>query len=140
MSIKPTESHTESTNFTKGTARISNSPYQSDEYFPNIKRNIIEIEESKLELCARDYEEGVKATQTFHTPLGIFTTIVLTMFTATFNSTTANNIAWIALGASGFWLLGAIKSTWSARKKVKNAKSFVNVCKNFDDRNETTQK
>ena len=80
----------------------------------------------------------MKAAQTWHTPLGIFTTIILTMFTATFNSTTVSNIAWIALGASVFWLLVAIKSAWSAGE-VKNVQSFVDSCKNFDYRKEKTQ-
>ena len=145
MSIKPPEDDKKfSRNFKNKATRIK-KPLKpdyprNDRHYVNVKRNIVVIEESKLEICARDYEEGVKAAQTWHTPLGIFTTIILTMFTATFNSTTASNTAWIALGASGFWLFGAIKSAWSTRKKVKNAKSFVNSCKNFDDRNETTLK
>lgn len=133
MPIQPTKKNvTDSTrDFRKHNSRIK---YPDDSHHINVKRNIIDIEESKLELCARDYAESIKASKAWHTPLGILVTVIFTMLTAKFDSSEAQNIAWISLGASGLWLIYTIYLIYSAKKMktASEAKEFVRNCKNFD--------
>lgn len=141
MSIKPTKDRSEtSREFKNKTTRIKKpikADYPRDSHYVNVKRNIIEIEESKLELCARDYEEDITASMEWHTPIGTIVTIVFTLFTANFKSDIFEKIAIFSLGASVLWLgIALYKKLFYNKNNRKKSKEFVISCKNFDVRNE----
>ena len=146
MSIKPPEDDKKfSRNFKNKATRIK-KPLKpdyprNDRHYVNVKRNIVVIEESKLELCARDYEEDITASIGWHTPIGIVVTIIFTLFTANFNSAIFEKIAFVSLGASGLWLGIALYKKFSSTKNIRSiSKEFVNSCKNFDDRDKNLQR
>ena len=144
MSIKPPKDKTASTKNLSKTARIKKPvklDYPQDSHYVNVKRNIIVIEESKLELRARDYEEDITASMEWHTPIGIVVTILFTLFTANFNSCIFEKIAFISLGASGLWLGRTLYKKFCPNENSrKKSKDFVVSCKKCDDRNKFTQK
>lgn len=65
--------------------------------YQNTKQEIIAINEDKLRLILKDYEDSIKVNTDWQTPLGLFVTILTTLLTADFHD-----------------FLGLAKAVWQA--------------------------
>lgn len=65
--------------------------------YQNTKQEIIAINEDKLRLILKDYEDSFKVNTDWQTPLGLFVTILTTLLTADFHD-----------------FLGLAKAVWQA--------------------------
>ena len=66
-------------------------------HYQNTTQEIIAINEDKLRLILKDYEDGIKVNTDWQTPLGLFVTILTTLLTADFHD-----------------FLGLAKAVWQA--------------------------
>ena len=53
--------------------------------YQNTKQEIIAINEDKLRLILKDYEDSIKVNADWQTPLGLFVSILITLLTADFH-------------------------------------------------------
>lgn len=120
----------------KDNAKIS-IPTTINETYTNVETNAIVITEDKLEICLRDYEEDTKyKVKSLLTPLSIFISILIPLFTASFNKSVfgiepdvIEAIFYLALVGCIFWMLKILYFVFFKTKKYKDFHSLIDYIK-----------
>lgn len=108
-------------------------------YTQNINVDIIAISEEKLRLNIINYENSIKSRQNWHTPLGIFVTIVIAFCTTDFKPISDNittdhvkQFFTALFGANFLWLIYAIYKCITTDKSISTLDKFIEVCKHSE--------
>lgn len=112
-----------------GTFSIPHIPVQSAT--ENLSQRIVTITEDKLSLILNEQSNKIGQKNSWHTPLGLTTTIGITLLTTEFKSAWLKAELWQALfilcfAGSLLWLL---KSAWTSFK-TKGVKNVVEIIMN----------
>ena len=111
----------------------SSSP--ANVYYTNIQQGIIAITEDRLKLNAIEFDQSIKNSQNWHTPLGIFITILITLCSSEFHSIFnlspkhVRDFFMCSFGASLLWLGYAVYKCQIAEKRISTPDELITACK-----------